>query len=383
MVAKTDRDVSAMAASLPRSGIRAAASLAAGKEGLIHLEFGEPSVMAPLAVRQAAAEALLKQRMVYTPTEGPPALRQALSDKLWRVNGVEASPDEVFVTHGGIGALYLALATLLETGDEVLLPDPGWPNVVSQVLALGGVPRFYPLASEDGYLPDPDSWSIGPRTRAVVVNSPSNPTGSVFSGALMERVAAVASHHGLFVISDEVYDQIAYDARPVAMRPLYPERTLAVYSFSKTYAMTGWRLGYLVTPKNRVDATKRVAEAVYSSTSMVAQEAAKAALTVPEAEIQSVVATYHRRRDLALDRLREWGLYRYTPGGAFYLMVDVSAAGDTAAVHRRLIEEHGVVTVPGSAFGASAAGELRLSLAAKDEDIGRALDAVAEVLGLR
>ena len=349
MVAKTDRDVSAMAASLPRSGIRAAASLAAGKEGLIHLEFGEPSVMAPLAVRQAAAEALLKQRMVYTPTEGPPALRQALSDKLWRVNGVEASPDEVFVTHGGIGALYLALATLLETGDEVLLPDPGWPNVVSQVLALGGVPRFYPLASEDGYLPDPDSWSIGPRTRAVVVNSPSNPTGSVFSGALMERVAAVASHHGLFVISDEVYDQIAYDARPVAMRPLYPERTLAVYS----------------------------------STSMVAQEAAKAALTVSEAEIQSVVATYHRRRDLALDRLREWGLYRYTPGGAFYLMVDVSAAGDTAGVHRRLIEEHGVVTVPGSAFGASAAGELRLSLAAKDEDIGRALDAVAEVLGLR
>jgi len=383
MVAKTDHEISQMAASLPRSGIRAAASLAVGREGLAHLEFGEPSVMPPLAVRQAAAQALLERRMVYTPTEGPARLRQALADKLGRVNGVTASPDEVFVTHGGIGGLYLAFATLLEVGDEVLLPDPGWPNVVSQVLSFGAIPRFYPLRSADGYLPDPDSWPIGPRTRAVVVNSPSNPTGSVFSAELMERIAAVASRNGLWVISDEVYDQITYDQRPTAMRPLYPERTLSVYSFSKTYAMTGWRLGYLVTPQSRVDATKKMAETVYSSTSMVAQEAALAALAVPDAEIQTVVDTYRRRRDLALAQLRQWGLYRYTPGGAFYLMVDVSGAGDAGAVHRRMIEEKGVVTVPGSAFGASAAGELRLSLAASDEDIGRALSALGDLLGVR
>jgi aspartate aminotransferase/aminotransferase len=217
----------------------------------------------------------------------------------------------------------------------------------------------------------------------VVVNSPSNPTGSVFSAELMERIAAVASRNGLWVISDEVYDQITYDQRPTAMRPLYPERTLSVYSFSKTYAMTGWRLGYLVTPQSRVDATKKMAETVYSSTSMVAQEAALAALAVPDAEIQTVVDTYRRRRDLALAQLRQWGLYRYTPGGAFYLMVDVSGAGDAGAVHRRMIEEKGVVTVPGSAFGASAAGELRLSLAASDEDIGRALGALGDLLDVR
>ncbi len=382
-MATTDREISRMAASLPRSGIRAAASLAVGREGLAHLEFGEPSVMAPLAVRQAAAQAVLERRMVYTPTEGPKDLRQALAEKLGRVNRVSASAEQVFVTHGGIGALYLALSTLLETGDEVLLPDPGWPNVVSQVLSLGGVPLFYPLPAADGYLPDPDSWPITDRTRAVVVNSPSNPTGSVFPGPLAEGIAQVARRHGLWVISDEVYDQITYGETPVAMRALYPERTLAVYSFSKTYAMTGWRLGYLVTPEQRVDATKRVAEMVYSSTSMVAQEAAKAALKVPEAEIHSVVATYRRRRDLALHHLKEWGVYRYTPGGAFYLMVDVSKAGPATEVHRRLIEEFGVVTVPGSAFGTSAQGELRLSLAASDEEIARAMAALADLLAVR
>lgn len=354
--------------------------MATGRPGLAHLEYGEPDGLTPEVIRRAAAREILEKRMVYTPTEGPLDLREALAEKLQQVNGDRADPGEVFVTHGGVGAICLALGTLLEPGDGVLLPDPGWPNTASMVVAFGGRPHFYPLDAANGYLPDPDSWHIPPGTRVIALNSPSNPTGSVFPEDLVRRIVEVARKNGLWILSDEVYDQIYYDRKPTAVRPLYPERTFSAYSFSKTYAMTGWRLGYLVGPKEAADGLTRLAEALYTSTSAIAQAAARVALSEAGGTVAERVGQYRRRRDGALDLLESWGLRRYTPQGAFYLMVDVSRAGDAREVARRLVEEKGVVTVPGTAFGQVSDGAVRISLASSTEDITRGLEAIHEVL---
>ncbi|MBE3589325.1 MAG: aminotransferase class I/II-fold pyridoxal phosphate-dependent enzyme [Firmicutes bacterium] len=372
--------LSTLLGSLPRSGIRAIAAFAGNRPGLAHLEYGEPSMMTPEPIRRAAARAVLEERMVYTPTPGPARLRELISEKLRRVNGYEAAPEQVFVTAGGVGALFLALAAVLDPGDAVLLPDPGWPNAVGQARILQAEPLFYPLDAKNGFLPDPDSWRIPPHCKAVVINSPANPTGAVFPREVVERIAQVADRHGLWVISDEVYDEIYFDRAPTSIFQVRAERSMAVYSFSKTYAMTGWRLGYLVAPAEVVEPLQKVAEAVFSSTSMVAQRAAEAALAEAGPHVPEMVATYRRRRDLAVSLCRDWGLYRYTPEGAFYLMVDVSKAGPAEDVARRLVVEKGVVAVPGTAFGRQAQHELRISLAASEDDIRRGLQAIREIV---
>lgn len=365
---------------LPRSGIREIAEFAGDRAGLVHLEYGEPSLPTPEPIRRKVAQAVLERRMVYTPVRGPERLRELIAAKVREVNGYPASADEVFVTNGGTGGLFLALAAVLEPGASVLLPDPGWPNPVGMAHVLGARPHFYRLDPENGFLPDPGDWRVPADCRAVVVNSPANPTGSVFPEEVAAAIADLARRRGLWVISDEVYDQIYFDRRPTAMARLYPEGTISVYSFSKTYAMTGWRLGYLVGPAALLERLEKVAESVASSTSMPAQIAAEAALVEASGEVPAMVAAYRSRRDLAVRRAKELGLYRYTPEGAFYLMVDVSRAGASEEVARRLIEEKSVVATPGSAFGPSAAGYLRISLAAAEEDVECGLVAIAELL---
>ena len=360
---------------IPRSGIRAMAALAQGREGLLHLEYGEPRVFAPEAVRRAAAQALLSERMVYTPTEGPGELRQAIAGKLRRVNGVSVEPERVFVTHGGVGALYASFASVLGPGDRVLMPDPCWPNAVGQVLTLGAEPVFYPLDAQRGFQPEPEDWPVDARTRAILINSPQNPTGVVLSRGMLERIAAVARRHGLWVISDEVYDQIHFGDRPVSMLEIYPEGTLAAFSFSKTYAMTGWRLGYAVLRPGMQAHTTKVVESCYSSSSMVAQVAALAALEqVEQWEIDAMVDAYRDARDRALALLAAAGRQRYVPDGAFYLMLPVPGGISSEDFARMLLERKDMVVVPGATFGRRADREVRLSLAA-------GADAVAEGIG--
>ena len=365
---------------LPRSGIREAAALAGGRSGLAHLEFGEPDALTPEVIRKAAAKAIMEQRMVYTPTEGPGELRAAISQKLLEVNGDRVDPDEVFVTHGGIGGIFVALGAILNPGDGVMLPDPGWPNTVSISVAFGARPHFYPLDAQNGYLPDPDGWDIPGNTKVISLNSPSNPTGSVFPEDLTKRIVEIARKRGLWILSDEVYDQIYYDRKPVAVRPLYPERTVSIYSFSKTYAMTGWRLGYFAGPYGMAERVASLAETTYTSTSAVAQVAALAALREAGPTIPGMVRSYRERRDAALKLLETWGMKAYTPEGAFYLMVDVSEVGEAGDVARRLVEEKGVVTVPGTAFGEVTRGAIRISLASSLADIRRGLEAVRDLL---
>lgn len=365
---------------LPRSGIREMAALSQGRSGLIHLEFGEPSFMTPQVIREAAARAIQEERMTYTPTPGPLELREAIAKKVAEVNGYPCRPEEVFVTHGATGALLLAQAAILNPGDIILFPDPGWPNPISQAMALGARPTFYPLYPENGYILDPSRLSIPKGTKAILINSPANPTGAVFPREVLEGLAEVARREGLFVISDEAYDQIYFGEPPVSMRALYPEGTLAVYSFSKSFAMTGWRLGYLVGPEELLEKVQKVAEAFYSSTSMVAQKAALAGLRGAADDVAAMRLAYRDRRDQAVETAKELGLYRYTPQGAFYLMVDVSRAGDSREFAKRLLLEKGVVAVPGTAFGKVSAGELRLSLAASSEEIREGLRRIHQLL---
>ncbi len=369
---------------IPRSGIRAMAALAQGRPGLLHLEYGEPRFFAPEAVRRTAAEALLAERMVYTPTEGPRELREAIARKLWRVNRVTIGPERVFVTHGGVGALYASLASVLGPGDRILMPDPCWPNVVGQVLTLGAEPVFYPMDPEAGFMPQPENWPVDDRTRAIVINSPQNPTGVVLPRAMLERIAAVARRHGLWVISDEVYDQIHFEDPPVSMLDVYPEGTLSAFSFSKTYAMTGWRLGYAVLQPGMQPHTTKAVESCYSSSSMVAQVAALAALEqVEQKEIDAMVDAYRMARDRALSLLVAAGRQRYVPMGAFYLMLPVPEGHSSESFARALLERKDMVVVPGATFGRLADGEVRLSLAAGADDVaegvGRWLELFEEI----
>jgi aspartate/methionine/tyrosine aminotransferase len=360
------------------------AAMAQGRPELLHLEYGEPNFFAPEAVRRAAADALLAERMVYTPTEGPAALRQAIARKLARVNGVAVGEERIFVTHGGVGALFASLASVLGPGDRILMPDPCWPNAVGQVLTLGAEPVFYPLEAATGFMPEPEAWPVDERTRAILINSPQNPTGVILPRPMLERIAAVARRHGLWVISDEVYDQIYFGERPVSMLDIYPEGTLAAYSFSKTYAMTGWRLGYAVLQPGMQGHTTKLVESCYSSSSMVAQVAALAALEqVEPREIDAMVDSYRQARDRAMEQLRAAGRHRYTPEGAFYLMLPVPQGLSSDDFARMLLEQKDMVVVPGATFGRLADREVRLSLAAGAENVvegvGRWLELSAEL----
>ncbi len=372
--------LSPAAEAIPRSGIRAMAALAQGREGLLHLEYGEPGFFAPEAVRRAAARAVMDERIVYTPTDGPADLKQEIARKLLRVNRVAVDPERVFVAHGGVGALYASLGSILGPGDRILLPDPGWPNVLGQVYTLGAEPVFYPLAAETGFRPDPESWPVDERTRAVLINNPSNPTGALFDRAMLERIAAVARKHDLWVVSDEVYDQIYFGEPPVSMLEVYPEGTLAAFSFSKTYAMTGWRLGYAVLQPGMRDFTTKIVESCYSSSSMVAQRAALAALTeVGEGEIGDMVASYKATRDRALEILDASGRRRYVPEGAFYLMMPVPRGVSCESFARLLLERKDLVVVPGSTFGARASQEVRVSLAAGRDVVAAGIARILEL----
>jgi aspartate aminotransferase len=241
-------DNSSFASRIPRSGIREVMEIAAALPDVIHLEVGEPDFVTPRHIMTAAAEAAARGHTGYAPNAGIGPLREALAERLTRRRGYEVTVDQVVVTNGGTGALYSSLAALVAPGDEVLLPDPGWPNYVGMVTLLGARPLFYPLA--DGFLPDPDAIArlAGPRTRVLLLNSPSNPVGAVIPEKMMTALTDVAGRHGLWVLSDEVYEDMAFDGVPASA--CAPERNvITVHSFSKTYAMTGWRVGYAVAPR--------------------------------------------------------------------------------------------------------------------------------------
>ena len=340
----------------------------------IHLEVGEPDFPTPEHVVEAAHEAARAGQTRYAPNAGVPELREALADKVVRRNGYEASPEQVVVTQGGVQALHLTLLALLEPGDEVLLPDPAWPNFRMIAHLLGARVLPYPLVAEGDFLPRVEDLErlVTPRTRAILVNSPSNPLGAVVPRERVEELLTFARQHGLWYISDEVYDEISFDDAFVSAGSLAEpdDRLVSIYSFSKVYAMTGWRVGYLVAPPDLAKLVTGMQEPIVSCVNTPAQMAALAAVTGPQGVVREMRESYRTRRDELLEVLDRGGLPSSRPSGAFYVWADVSAAGvPSMELARSLIEREHVAVAPGGAFGELGEGYVRLSLASSREDL--------------
>ncbi|MBA2714064.1 MAG: pyridoxal phosphate-dependent aminotransferase [Rubrobacteraceae bacterium] len=365
---------STIARSMPVSRIREIMDLAWKDPEAIHLEVGEPDFPTPSHVIEAAYEAAQAGHTRYAPNAGIPDLREALADKVAKRNGYGARPDQVVVTQGGIQALYLVLRAMLEPGDEVLLPDPAWPNFRMIAHLLGARVLPYPLVAEGDFLPRPEDLErlVTPRTRAILVNSPSNPLGTVLPRELAETLLDFARSHNLWFVADEVYDELAFDDTFISVGSVADpgDRLVSVYSFSKVYAMTGWRVGYLIAPPDLANLLTGMQEPIVSCVNTPAQMAALAALTGPQRVVREMRDAYRQRRDELLGILDRGGLASSRPSGAFYVWTDVSDAGvPSMDLARSLIEHEHVAVAPGSAFGELGEGYVRLSLASSREDL--------------
>jgi aspartate/methionine/tyrosine aminotransferase len=353
---------------LPVSGIREILNLAIERPGVLRLETGEPDADPPPHVLQAFIEASRAGHNRYTATEGIRPLREALTAKIARVNGVVREPEEILVTPGGIAALWLAIRGTVGPGAEILVPDPGWPDYLGGIMALGADAVPYPLAPPR-YWPDPATIAplITARTRALMLNCPGNPGGAVPDAERLSQLVDLARRHDLWIVSDEVYDEMVYEGRFRSAASLAPERTVQVMSFAKTYAMTGWRLGYLAGPREQVASLTRLAMGLWSSVAEPVQYAGVAALEGPQDQVAAMRERYRARRDRVTAWCREAGVAVSEPSGAFYLLVDVSPAdSDSRRFALNLLDQEGVAVAPGTAFGQQAAGFVRVSLASPD-----------------
>jgi len=365
---------------LDRSGIREVMDLAASLENVLHLEIGEPDFPTPPHVVEAAQRAIADGVVKYTVSRGLPALRELIAAKLRDRNGVDAGADRVVVSAGGTPAILETLMVLLYAGDGILVPDPGWPVfALSASLQKARVLR-YRVRPETGYLPDLDELAaLAPGARVLVVNSPSNPTGAVYDRATLEALYELARRHDLAILSDEVYEDIVFDGEHVSLSALDEDgRVVSIFSFSKGYAMTGWRIGYVTGSSAFVETLVKVQEPVIGCPSYVSQKAAEAALTGPQDMLAARRDEYRARRDAVVPILREHGLFVAEPRGTFYAMANVSPLGaDTYEVARRLLLQERVAVAPGETFGPGGAGLVRLSLAGSLDVVTEAVARVA------
>lgn len=368
------------AVTMPQSGIREIVSLAVKIPNCIRLDLGEPNFPTPPHICNAAHKAALDGFTKYTPPAGLISLREAIVSKLARVNGLSAHPDEIVATCGATSAIFNACLAILEHGDEMLMPDPGWPNWEMMIMAAGGKVVRYAAGAETGFLPDPDAMDalVGPRTRGIVLNTPSNPTGAVMPGELVERMVAFARKHDLWVISDECYDEFVFDGEHVSAARFDTDgRVISVFSCSKTYAMTGWRVGYAVAPPSAAAVMAKLQQPVIGSICAVAQKAAEAALNGPQESVALMRNFFAARRDQADAILKQAGLFSWSPQGAFFTMVDISSAtADTYGFARSLLAARHVSVAPGETFGPAGRGLIRISLATSADNLAEGLSRI-------
>jgi aspartate/methionine/tyrosine aminotransferase len=380
-------EIAAGPAEAAHSGIREVVNLALVTPGCIRLEVGEPNFSTPDHIVEAAVEFARHGAVKYTATAGLLSLRERLVAKLARVNGIKAGVMEINCTVGGVGGIAAAMAALVEPGDEVLVPDPAWPNYRLMLSWAHGVLVPYACAPENQFLPDPRELErlITPRTKLLIVNSPCNPTGAVFPRKLLEELVDVAVRHNLYLLSDECYDEVILDGRHVSPASFCTDgRVISAYTFSKTYAMTGWRVGYVVASEKISDSITKILESNSSCIPTVCQKAAEAALDGPREPLHQMVDAYRHRRDLCVGLLEEAGMLISRPQGAFYIMADIGKAGlDAREFAFDLVKSKQVAVAPGTAFGTSARNAVRISLASSPEDlsvgIGRMIERVEEL----
>ncbi|MFB6108606.1 MAG: pyridoxal phosphate-dependent aminotransferase [Haloplanus sp.] len=349
----------------------------------IHLEVGEPDFSPPDRVVETAVESLRAGNTGYTAARGKPALRRAIAARYDRAYGVDVDPDRVVVTPGTSPGLFLTMAALVDPGEEVVLTDPHYACYPNFVRTVGGRVSTVPLRAADGFRPRAADFeaAVGPETRALLLNSPANPTGAVMDGETLSAVVDVADAAGATPVVDEVYHGLSYDAEEHTVLE-YTEDAFVLDGFSKRFAMTGWRLGWVVCPPEYVDAVNRLAQNVLICAPNFVQDAGVAALETPPERLDSIRETYRERRDLLVEAVADWGWdLGYTPQGAYYLLADVShLPGDALAVADALLEEAGVAVTPGVDFGDEASAYLRFSYATDAETIEEAIRRIDRAL---
>jgi aminotransferase len=374
--------VSRRVQAVPPSGIRKYFDIAANMRDVISLGIGEPDFTTPGPILAAGVASLERGETHYTSNSGTPELRAALSGYLERLYGVQYQAEsELLVTVGVSEALYLALTAVLEPGDEVIVPEPCFVAYQPEVVFAGGVPVAVPTRVEDNFQVTAETLEryLTPRTRALLIGYPNNPTGAVMTRDHLGDVAALAAQHDLLVISDEIYDRLTYGFEHICF-PTLPgmrERTILLGGLSKSHAMTGWRIGYAAAPPDLLAAMRKIHQYTIMSAPTTGQVAAVAALELPEAEaaVQTMRAEYNRRRRLIVDGLNMLGLDCFEPRGAFYAFPSIARSGlSSDEFATALLQEEHVAVVPGDAFGASGAGFVRCSYATAFEKIEEALN---------
>ena len=365
---------------------RARALEAAGRS-IIHLQVGEPDFDTPANVREAAKRALDAGKTHYPPFPGIPELRAAIAADTTARKGFAVAPDRVFVTVGGKGVMYYAILALVDPGDEVIVPDPGYPIYESVTRFVGGTPVPNPIRQEHEFRLDPDELAalVTDRTKMIVINSPANPTGGVLTRGDLERIAAIAIERDVVVLADEIYSRILYDGAEhvsIAALPGMADRTIVLDGFSKTYAMTGWRLGYAIVPEWLATGFGKLIINSITGATTFAQYGAVEALTGPQDAVDAMVAEFRARRDLIVDGLNAIpGVRCLRPYGAFYVFPDIAATGLTGAeLAERLLLEVGVSVLAGTAFGGLGTQHIRLSYANSRENISAALERMRTVI---
>jgi aspartate/methionine/tyrosine aminotransferase len=357
-----------------------ARALEAEGRSVIHLEIGEPDFDTPANVRAAAKKALDEGVTHYPPFAGVADLRAAIAEDSTARKGFAVDPSQVFVTVGGKGVMVYAILALVDPGDEVIVPDPGYPIYESITRFVGGTPVPIPIRMENEFRLDVDELAslITSRTKLLVINSPANPTGGVLTPNDIERIAELAVRHDLIVLADEIYARILYDGAvhlSIASLPGMTERTIVLDGFSKTYAMTGWRLGYAIVPPALIKAYGTLIINTISGATAFAQVGAIEALRGPQDSIDAMVAEFRARRDLVVHGLNEIpGLRCLRPQGAFYVFPEISATGLTGAqLADRLLHDAGVCVLAGTAFGGLGTNHIRISYANSRENLSEAI----------
>jgi aspartate aminotransferase len=364
------------------SGIREVVNLALVTPGCIRLEVGEPNFPTPAHIVDAAIEFARKGQVKYTATAGLLSLRERLAAKLGNVNGISAGVNNINCSVGGVGGIAGAIAALFEPCDEVLIPDPAWPNYRLMLAWAHGVLVPYACPPSNEFLPDPKAIErqITSRTKLIIVNSPCNPTGAMFPRKLLEELVELAVRHNIYVLSDECYDEVILEGEHTSPASFCTDgRVISAFTFSKTYAMTGWRVGYVVANEKISDSITKVLESNSSCLPTVCQKAAEAALDGPREPLRDMVNAYRQRRDLCVSLLDEAGLLISRPRGAFYIMADVSRSGlDSRELAFDLVKTKHVAVAPGTAFGDSARKAVRISLASSPEDLSQGIAKMIE-----
>lgn len=372
--------INAAAAALPWSGIREVMALAAKIPNIIRLDIGDPSSRTPDHVTDAAHAAAMAGRTHYTPSAGLAELRSALTEKVSKHNRYHVSATQVIITQGASQGIFAALLALTQPGDGVLLPDPAWPNyrTMSQLLRIDQ--QHYRMTAGTNFLPSVTELAkvMTPRTRALLINSPGNPTGAIVDTARMHEIVDFARRNDLWIISDECYDELGFDDTFVSPATIDTGRVISAYSFSKTYAMTGWRIGYLTVPETIANTIGKCQESLVACVSEPTQWAALTALRGPQDQVTAMRDMYHARGIAAVDMLRGSGMTAAEPCGTFYVWLDVSALGASDNdIAMRLLKEYHVSVAPGSAFGDAGAGFVRLSLTASDAEVTEGVRRIA------